>query len=93
MSQTSEYWRDWLSRGDVADHPWRGILERSALTLKGLSYAPSGALAAAPTTSLPRVPRGDRNYDYRYTFIRDAWVQRRNSQVYDGNPPRPKEEE
>jgi GH15 family glucan-1,4-alpha-glucosidase len=72
MDQTSEYWRDWLSRGDVADHPWRGILERSALTLKGLSYAPSGALAAAPTTSLPRVPRGDRNYDYRYTFIRDA---------------------
>jgi GH15 family glucan-1,4-alpha-glucosidase len=72
LDRTSSYWREWLSHGEVADHPWRGVLERSALTLKGLSYAPTGAVAAAPTTSLPRVPRGNRNYDYRYTFVRDA---------------------
>ncbi|MFL5883476.1 MAG: glycoside hydrolase family 15 protein, partial [Thermoleophilaceae bacterium] len=72
IDRTSAYWRDWLARGDFPDHPWRAALERSALVLKGLSYAPSGAIAAAPTTSLPRVPRGRRNYDYRFSFIRDA---------------------
>jgi GH15 family glucan-1,4-alpha-glucosidase len=72
LDRTSSYWRDWLSHGDFPDHPWRAALERSALVLKGLTYAPTGAIAAAPTTSLPRVPRGRRNYDYRYSFIRDA---------------------
>ena len=72
LDRTSSYWREWLSHGDFPDHPWRAALERSALVLKGLSYAPTGAIAAAPTTSLPRVPRGSRNYDYRYSFIRDA---------------------
>ncbi|MEA2426534.1 MAG: alpha,alpha-trehalase [Thermoleophilaceae bacterium] len=72
MDRTSDYWREWLSRGAFPDHPWRSVLERSALTLKALQYAPTGAIIAAPSTSLPRVPGGERNYDYRYTFIRDS---------------------
>ncbi len=72
MNRTSGYWREWLGQGEFPDHPWRSYLERSALTLKGLSFAPTGAIVSAPTTSLPRVPHGDRNYDYRYTFKRDA---------------------
>ena len=72
MDQTNAYWREWLAHGDFPDHPWRAQLERSALTLRGLTYSPSGAIAAAPTTSLPRVPGHERNYDYRYNFVRDA---------------------
>src|SRR5205823_13428790 len=72
MDRTSAYWREWLSHGDFPDPPWRRILERSAITLKGLSYAPTGAIASSPTTSLPRVPGGERNYDYRYTSLRDS---------------------
>jgi GH15 family glucan-1,4-alpha-glucosidase len=51
MDKTNEYWREWLSHGEFPDHPWRGQLERAALTLRGLTYAPSGAIAAAATTS------------------------------------------
>jgi GH15 family glucan-1,4-alpha-glucosidase len=69
---TAHHWQHWLARGDFPDHPWRGFLERSALTLKGLTFAPTGALVAAATTSLPEVPGGDRNWDYRYTWIRDS---------------------
>ena len=69
---TVTYWRDWLSNGTFPDHPWRSYIERSALTLKGLSYAPTGAIMAAPTTSLPETPGGARNWDYRYTWIRDS---------------------
>ena len=69
---TARFWHEWLGRGNFPDHPWRPHLERSALTLKGLSYAPSGALLAAATTSLPETPGGERNYDYRYTWLRDS---------------------
>ena len=69
---TAHHWQHWLARGNFPDHPWRSYLERSALTLKGLTFAPTGALAAAATTSLPETPGGERNWDYRYTWIRDS---------------------
>jgi GH15 family glucan-1,4-alpha-glucosidase len=69
---TAHHWQHWLARGNFPDHPWRGHLQRSALTLRGLTYAPTGAVTAAATTSLPESPGGDRNYDYRFTWIRDA---------------------
>src|SRR3954466_8517229 len=69
---TEQYWRDWLSLATVPDHRWRPYIERSALALKGLSYAPTGAIMAASTTSLPETPGGERNWDYRYTWIRDT---------------------
>ena len=69
---TAHHWQHWLARGKFPDHPWRSYLQRSALTLKGLTYAPTGAIAAAATTSLPETIGGERNYDYRYTWIRDA---------------------
>ncbi len=72
MWQTAEYWRQWINQGEFPDHPWQEHLQRSALTLKGLTYAPTGALLAAATTSLPESPGGQRNWDYRYTWIRDA---------------------
>ena len=72
LAATVAYWRDWLSTGTFPDHPWRSYIERSALTLKGLSYAPTGAVMAAATTSLPETPGGARNWDYRYTWIRDS---------------------
>jgi GH15 family glucan-1,4-alpha-glucosidase len=69
---TAHHWQHWLARGHFPDHPWRGHLERSALTLKGLTFAPTGALLAAATTSLPETPGGERNWDYRYSWIRDS---------------------
>jgi GH15 family glucan-1,4-alpha-glucosidase len=72
MRWTENHWRHWLARGNLPDHRWRSYLTRSALTLKGLAYAPTGAIAAAATTSLPEEPRGQRNWDYRYSWIRDA---------------------
>jgi alpha,alpha-trehalase len=70
--QTAEYWRQWIAVGEFPDHPWRAQLQRSALTLKGLTYAPTGALLAAATTSLPETPGGQRNWDYRYAWVRDS---------------------
>jgi GH15 family glucan-1,4-alpha-glucosidase len=72
MEATADYWREWLNRGSFPDHPWRVYLQRSALTLKGLTYAPTGAMLAAATTSLPETPGGERNWDYRYSWIRDS---------------------
>jgi GH15 family glucan-1,4-alpha-glucosidase len=69
---TAHHWQHWLARGHFPDHPWRSHLERSALTLKGLTYAPTGAVLAAPTTSLPETPGGERNWDYRYSWVRDS---------------------
>ncbi|MFL5962575.1 MAG: glycoside hydrolase family 15 protein [Gaiellaceae bacterium] len=69
---TAHHWQHWLDHGNFPDHPWRAFLQRSALTLKGLSYEPTGALVAAATTSLPEAPGGERNWDYRYAWIRDA---------------------
>ncbi len=69
---TAHHWQHWLARGRFPDHRWRNYLARSALTLKGLSFAPTGAIAAAATTSLPETPHGSRNWDYRYSWIRDA---------------------
>jgi GH15 family glucan-1,4-alpha-glucosidase len=72
LDRTVDYWRRWLEGGSFPDHPWRDYLQRAALVLKGLTYAPTGALIAALTTSLPETPGGERNWDYRYTWIRDA---------------------
>ncbi len=72
LNTTVDYWRDWLSAAKIPDHPWKPYLDRSALTLKGLSYAPTGAIMAASTTSLPETPGGARNWDYRFTWIRDS---------------------
>jgi GH15 family glucan-1,4-alpha-glucosidase len=77
VERTSRHWRRWLSTGEFPDHPWRAHLHRSALTLKALTYSPTGAVIAAPTTSVPRIPGGSRNWDYRYCFVRDsAWALR-----------------
>jgi alpha,alpha-trehalase len=72
LARTQRFWQEWLKHGTFPDHPWRSHLQRSALTLKGLTYAPSGAMIAAATTSLPEAPGGDRNWDYRYSWIRDS---------------------
>ncbi len=68
---TVAYWRRWLSRSTYTGR-WREMVHRSALTLKLLSFEPTGAIVAAPTCSLPESIGGPRNWDYRYTWIRDA---------------------
>jgi GH15 family glucan-1,4-alpha-glucosidase len=72
LDATTNFWRRWLRRARAADHPYRQALERSALTIKGLTYMPTGATVAALTTSLPETPGGERNWDYRYTWMRDS---------------------
>ncbi|MGK2955225.1 MAG: glycoside hydrolase family 15 protein [Solirubrobacterales bacterium] len=72
VDTTQEYWREWLVQGSFPDHPWRAYLQRSALVLKGLIYEPTGAILAAPTTSLPETPGGERNWDYRFSWVRDS---------------------
>jgi GH15 family glucan-1,4-alpha-glucosidase len=72
LVRTADYWHEWLAQGEFPDHPWRVYLQRSALTLKGLVYAPTGAMCAAATTSLPETPGGGRNWDYRYSWVRDS---------------------
>jgi alpha,alpha-trehalase len=72
LEYTTRYWREWLGRARLPDHRWRDPIQRSALTIKGLTYMPTGATVAALTTSLPETPGGERNWDYRYTWMRDA---------------------
>jgi GH15 family glucan-1,4-alpha-glucosidase len=71
FEETRDYWRDWVGRSHYRGR-WREIVERSAMTLKLMTYAPTGALVAAPTAGLPEQVGGERNWDYRYTWIRDA---------------------
>ncbi len=72
MASTARYWRGWLGRARMPDHRWREPIQRSALAIKGLTYMPTGATVAALTTSLPETPGGERNWDYRYTWMRDS---------------------
>ncbi len=72
LATTARYWRGWLGRARLPDHRWREAIQRSALAIKGLTYMPTGATVAALTTSLPETPGGERNWDYRYTWLRDS---------------------
>ena len=72
IAATTRYWRAWLGGARIPDHRFRDPIQRSALAIKGLTYMPTGAAVAALTTSLPETPGGERNWDYRYTWMRDA---------------------
>jgi GH15 family glucan-1,4-alpha-glucosidase len=72
MAATTRFWREWLGRARLPDHRYREPIQRSALTIKGLTYMPTGATVAALTTSLPETPGGERNWDYRFTWMRDT---------------------
>jgi len=72
INATTRFWRRWLGRARIPDHRFRDPIQRSALAIKGLTYMPTGATVAALTTSLPETPGGERNWDYRYTWIRDT---------------------
>jgi alpha,alpha-trehalase len=72
IATTTRFWRAWLGRARIPDHRFREPVQRSALTIKGLTYMPTGATVAALTTSLPETPGGERNWDYRYTWMRDT---------------------
>lgn len=72
VAATVTFWRNWLDRARVPDHMWRDPIQRSALAIKGLTYMPTGSTVAALTTSLPETPGGERNWDYRYTWMRDT---------------------
>ena len=72
LDATAHFWRSWVGRARIPDQRWRQPVLRSALAIKGLTYMPTGATVAALTTSLPETPGGERNWDYRYTWMRDT---------------------
>jgi GH15 family glucan-1,4-alpha-glucosidase len=72
LAATTRYWRGWLAKARMPDHRFREAIQRSALATKGLTYMPTGATVAALTTSLPETPGGERNWDYRFTWMRDS---------------------
>ncbi len=72
LAATSRFWRTWMAGARIPDHRYRQAIRRSALAIKGLTYMPTGATVAALTTSLPETPGGERNWDYRYTWMRDS---------------------
>jgi GH15 family glucan-1,4-alpha-glucosidase len=72
LATTKRFWRNWLARAQIPDHQLGPLIQRSALAIKGLTYMPTGATVAALTTSLPETPGGERNWDYRYTWMRDS---------------------
>jgi GH15 family glucan-1,4-alpha-glucosidase len=71
LNDTVRYWRTWLARSNYSGR-WREMVNRSAMALKLMTYAPTGALVAAPTAALPEQIGGERNWDYRFTWVRDA---------------------
>ena len=71
LRKTEEWWSAWISRCTYKG-PWADVVKRSLITLKALTYEPTGGIAAAVTTSLPEQPRGTRNWDYRFCWLRDA---------------------
>jgi alpha,alpha-trehalase len=72
IEATGRFWRTWLNGARIPDHRYRDPIQRSALAIKGLTYVPTGATVAALTTALPETPGGERNWDYRYTWVRDS---------------------
>jgi alpha,alpha-trehalase len=79
IADTVEGWRSWEVEHDIYDGPHRELVRMSSRVLKGLSYRPTGAIVAAPTTSLPETVGGERNWDYRFSWIRDSSLRSRRS--------------